>query len=96
MVYHWASQMALVLKNPPANAEGIRDMGSIHGLGRSSGGGDGNPLQYSCLENPMDRGARWATVHGVTELDTTETIEHSCTQSITLDQRTSEICLYQS
>ena len=52
MVYHWASQMALVLKNPPANAEGIRDMGSIHGLGRSSGGGDGNPLQYSCLENP--------------------------------------------
>ena len=67
MVYHWASQMALVLKNPLANAEGIRDMGSIHGLGRSSGGGNGNPLQYSCLENPMDRGARWATVHGVTK-----------------------------
>ena len=40
-------------------------MGSIHGLGRSPGEGSGNPLQYSCLENPMDRGACWATVHGV-------------------------------
>ena len=42
-------------------------MGSIPGLGRSLGGGHGNPLQYSCLENPMDRGAWWATVHWVTE-----------------------------
>ena len=48
------------------------DPGSIPGSGRSSGEGNGNPLQYSCLENPMDRGAWWATVHGLTELDTTE------------------------
>ena len=52
-----ASQVALVVKNPPANAGDIRDMGSTPGLGRSSGGRHSNPLQYSCLENPMDRGA---------------------------------------
>ena len=50
-----------VVKNPPANAG---DQGSIPGLGRRPGGGNGNPLQYSCLENPMDEGAWWATVHG--------------------------------
>ena len=56
-----------MLKNLPANAEDVRDMEvrSIPGLGRSPGGGHGNPLQYSCLENPMDRGARQATVHEV-------------------------------
>jgi len=48
--------------NPPANAE---DLGLISGSGRSPGEGNGNPLQYSCLENPMDRGDWWATVHGV-------------------------------
>jgi len=47
------------------------DLGSIPGLGRSPGEGNGNPLQYSCLQNPMDRGAWWATVQGVAELDTT-------------------------
>ena len=57
--------MVLVVKNPPANAGDIRDTGSIPGLGRSPGRGHGNPLQYSCLENPMDRGARWATVYRV-------------------------------
>ena len=51
------SQVALVVKNPPANAGDIRDMGLIPGLGRSPGGRYDNPLQYSCLENPMDRGA---------------------------------------
>ena len=51
-------------------AGGERDMGSIPGLGRSPGGGNGNPLQYSCLENPMGRGAWWATVHGVTKSQT--------------------------
>ena len=51
-----------VVKNPPANAG---DLGLIPGWGRSPGEGNGNPLQYSCLENPMDGGAWWATVHGV-------------------------------
>ena len=50
----------------------VRDLGLIPGSGRSPGEGNGNPLQYSCLENPMDGGAWWATVHGVTELDMTE------------------------
>ena len=57
--------MALVVKNPPANAGDLRDMGPIPGSGRSPGGGRGNTLQYSCLGNPMDRGAWQATVHGV-------------------------------
>ena len=70
--YIWASQLALVVKNSPANAGDVGDAGLIPGSGRSPGGGHGNPLQYSCLENPMDRGAWWATVHGVKELDTTE------------------------
>ena len=61
-----------MVKNPSDNAGAIRDIGSIPGLGRSPGGGQGNPLQYSCLENPMDRGAQQATVHGVAESDTTE------------------------
>ena len=52
---HRASQ---VVKNPSANAGDIRDVGSIPGLGKSPGGWHGNPLQYSCLENPVDRGAR--------------------------------------
>ena len=55
------SQVALVVKNLPANAGDSRDMGLIPGLGRSSGVGNGNPLKYSCLENPMDREAWWAT-----------------------------------
>ena len=54
-----------MVKNPPANEGDIRDTGLIPGSGRSLGGGHGNPLQYSCLENPMDRGAWRATVHGV-------------------------------
>ena len=53
----WVSQVALEVKNLPADARDIRDMGSIPGSGRFPSGGHGNPLQYSCLENPMDRGA---------------------------------------
>ena len=58
--------------NPHANAGDIRDAGSIPGFGRAPGERHGNPLQYSCLENPIDRGAWWAAVHRVIELDTTE------------------------
>ena len=54
-----------VVQNLPANAGDAGDTGSISGLGRTPGGGNGNPLLYSCLENPMDRGAWWATVHVV-------------------------------
>ena len=63
--YLMGTQMLLVVMNPPAGAGDARDVGSIPGLGRSPGEGNGNPLQYSCLENPMDRGAWQATVHGV-------------------------------
>jgi len=56
-----------VVKNLPANARDARDMGLIPELGRSPAGGNGNPLQYSCLEHPVDRGAWWATVDGVTK-----------------------------
>jgi len=66
----WASQVALVVKNPPANAGDIRDMGSIPEWGRSLGGGHDNPLQCSCLENPMDRGAWQATVHRAAKSET--------------------------
>ena len=62
-----ASQVALVVKNLPVNAGAIRDVGVIPGWGRSPGEGNGTPLQYSCLENPMDGGDWWATVHGVAE-----------------------------
>ena len=71
-LYQKGLEVALVVKNPPANAGDTGDVGLISGLGRSPGGGNGNPLQYSCLENPMDRGAWRATVHGVAESNTTE------------------------
>ena len=58
------------VKNPPANAGDIRDAGSISRSGRSPGGGHSNPFLYSCLENPMDRGAWWATVHGISKSQT--------------------------
>ena len=69
-----ASQVALVVKNPPAKAWYLRDLGSILGSGRSPGEGNDNPLQYSCLENPMVRGTWLAIVHRVTKRykDTTE------------------------
>ena len=60
----------LVVKNLPANAGDARDMSSIPGSGRSSGVGNGNPLQYYCLENPIDRGDWWAIAHGVVKTQT--------------------------
>ena len=68
-------------KNPPANAGGSGDVGSIPGLGISPVGGNGNPLQYSCLGNPMDRRAGRATVHGVAnESDIAERLDRSFLQ----------------
>ena len=60
-----ASQVAPAVKNPPANARDVRDASSTPGSGRSPRGGNSNPLQYSYLENPMDKGAWWAIVHKV-------------------------------
>ena len=69
--------VALVVKSPSANAGDLRDTGSIPGSGRSPGGGHGNPLQYSCPENPMGRRAWQATVHRVAESDTTEATQQA-------------------
>ena len=66
------SKVALVVKNVLANVGDMREMGSIPGLGRSPGGGHGNPLQYSCLENPMDGGDWWASLWGRKESDMTK------------------------
>ena len=66
--------MALAVKNLPASTRDIKNKGSIPGLERSPGGGHGSPLQYSCLENPMDREDWWATVHRVSKSQTTEAI----------------------
>ena len=73
--------MVLVVKNSPANAGDARDVGSIPGLGRSPGEGNGHPLKYSCPENPIDRGAWWATAHSVAksqiQLKRLSTAQHS-------------------
>ena len=66
-IYIYVSQVVLVVKNPPAKSGDVRDAGLIPESERSPGGGHGNPLQCSCLENPMDRGAWQTTVHGVTK-----------------------------
>ena len=65
-----ASQVVLVVKNLPASAGDLKDAGSIPRSGRSAGEEHSNPLQYSCLENPMDRGAWWTAVHRVTQAQT--------------------------
>ena len=89
----------------PANAGDATDMGSIPGSGRSPGRGHGNLLQYSCLENPMNRGVWWATVQRVAELDTTEVTEHAHTHTLLINnvvtvsggqQRNSAICIHVS
>ena len=77
------SQVTLVVKNPPASAGDVKDKGSIPGSGRSLGGGHGNPFLYSCLENPMDRGA-WQVEK---ESDTTEATWHTCIRKIWLHFR---------
>ena len=75
--------MALVVKNPLANAEDIRNMGSIPELGRSPGEGNGNPLQYSCQENSMDRVDWWAIVHGLqSQTERLSTGQHRTTRNI--------------
>ena len=66
----WTSQVALVVKNPPTNVGDVRDTGSIPEWGRRPGEGHGNPVQYSCLENPLGRGAWQATVHRVAKSQT--------------------------
>ena len=72
--------MALVVKNPPANAGDERNQGSMPESGRSPGEGNGSPLQYSCLENPMDSGAWWAPSHK--DLDTTEATYHDVSTTL--------------
>ena len=77
MSVFYASTFGSVVKNLPANAGDPRDAASFPVLGRSAGEGNGNPLQYCCPGNSMDRGAWWATVHGVTNM-----MEHPCNQAV--------------
>ena len=70
MLHFWGFPVCSVVKNPPANAGDTGDASSTPNLGRSPGEGNGNSLQYSCLENPMDKGGWWATVHRVAKSQT--------------------------
>ena len=78
-----ASQVMLAVKSPPASSGDLRDWGSIPVLGRSPGGGSGNPLQYSCLENPMVRGAWYAVVYRVAKSQTQLKGQHAHTHTCT-------------
>ena len=94
-----ASQVVLVVKNWPASAEDGRDVGSMPWSGRSPEEGNGSPLQYSCLENPMDGGAWWATIHRViksqTRLKRLITHTHTCTAYICSPPPPSERVLWE-
>ena len=79
--------MALVVKNLPANAGDVRDAGSIHGSGRFPGEGNDYPLQYSCLENSMENGACWATIHGDAKSWTQLSDFYSLTDSLEARER---------
>jgi len=83
------SWVALVLKHPPANVGDVRDVGSIPALGRFPGGGHGNPLQYSDLENPTGRGIWWSRFHRVAKSNTTEATSHVCMQHLYRDEHAS-------
>ena len=78
-----------MVKNPLANARDARGIGSIPGLGRSPGMGNGNPLQYSCLENTMDGGGWWAAVHGISKRRTRQSMRacmHSTVKEVSLER----------
>ena len=79
----WASQVALVVQNPPANVGDVKDVGLIPWSGRSPEGGHSNPFQYSCLKNPIDRGPWWAIVHMVTKSQTQLKELNTCTHTHT-------------
>ena len=81
-ILYWAFQVALLVRNPLVNAGDRRNTNSIPGSGRFPGGGHGNPLQCSCLENPLDRGARRTTVHAVAKRDRAEVTQHAHTRSL--------------
>ena len=84
--------MALVIKNLPADIGDIRDTGSIPALGRSSGGGNGNPPQYFCLQNPMDRRACQATVHRIAQSWTQQKHKHIIGKNVRSLERRWEKC----
>ena len=89
----WASQVTLVVKKLPANAEGVRDMGSTPGSGRYPGGGHSNPVQYSCLENTMDKGAwQGCSAWGGKESDMKGTTWLACTHALLSDLDITKIC----
>ena len=89
-----ASQVVLAIKNLPANSGDVKDKGSIPEQGRSPGEGNGKPLQYSCIENPMDRGAYWAIVHRVTKSRTRlkQLHMHACTHTHTHTHTKRTVC----
>ena len=85
--FPYSYHVVLVVKNPPAKARDVRDWGSIPRMGRSLGEGHGNSFQYSCLENPTDRGVWQPTLHGVKEPDSAEATWHPHTHHV------SKLCL---